>query len=260
VVRKKNAKKKNPERPHSHTDQEADGSGQPRSESIDRSAENTEPPPPNGKSKPASERKHWLDYVMAALTLLAVFGAIAAAGFTGWQAYLSRSQFVASQRAWLTFEEVKVVPPTKFSTTKGADIRLEIKVKNIGNTPATKIEFGIADCFNQECWPGRNLLAERLRSGDTITQIVLFPNDFVTQARVLSIPPDKLRVVKQPGDRTEIWIDMSVGVGYAIGGDAKRHVTAYRYGVIPIQMPSEERTVAGPVSLSPSPLFDSIVD
>src|SRR5262249_19457780 len=57
--------------------------------------------PATGDKATSGERKHWLDYATAFLTLAAAGGAITAAVFTGWQATTADQGLRDSNRAYV---------------------------------------------------------------------------------------------------------------------------------------------------------------
>jgi hypothetical protein len=204
------------------------------------------------------------------LTLIGLFAAALFAGLNlrhlQFEAAEDRARFIATQRAWLSVDEVKIRPDSFFSEARGAQIGIAFRVKNKGHTPATKIEAGITNCEQIKCHAltgnpfAGNAFADHLRSSDTITQLALFQDDEFVVHRTLTIPPEKLRWVKQPGNHTEVWFELFVGVGYSIVGDSKRHVTAIPNGVLPFRIDADEFVFRSPYDLSPSQLVEPVVD
>jgi hypothetical protein len=75
--------------------------------------------PATGDKATSGERKHWLDYATAFLTLAAAGGAITAAVFTGWQA-TTADQGLSTRRISASFI---TGPRTRAATRNGLFLR-----------------------------------------------------------------------------------------------------------------------------------------
>jgi hypothetical protein len=90
--------------------------------------------PAAGDKATRGERKHWLDYATAFLTLAAAGGAITAAVFTGWQATTADQGLRASNRAYVHSTNFRFVHYGAKNERGRTQWSISPSIENTGNT------------------------------------------------------------------------------------------------------------------------------
>jgi hypothetical protein len=120
------------------TEQEESGAYRPSSQATAFSREVHAPKADTKRSEPHQKDKHWLEYATGGFAFIAATGAIAAAVFAGWQAWIAQDAEVRQLRAY-----VHITPGTisvTGNTTIGPfDVTVRPGVKIFGQTPAGSV-------------------------------------------------------------------------------------------------------------------------
>lgn len=90
--------------------------------------------PQSKQNKSRQQDKHWLDYAVAAFALIAALGGVAAAVFTGIQAWVARDTEISQLRPWLI-----VKSGSNFRTDANGGFDIDVSMKNYGQTIANNV-------------------------------------------------------------------------------------------------------------------------
>lgn len=196
---------------------------------------------------------------------LTIIGLVVAALIAGLNLRHIQRDALATHRAWLSIDEVKIRPESGF-TKDGGKLGIEFRVTNKGETPATNIEATITDCDQIKCHAltghpfAGNPFADYLHGDNTVTRLALFQGDHFVVNRTLTYKPEQIFWTTQPDGRTTVNFDLFVGTGYSIIGESKRHVTAIPFGPLQFKFDGDELSFTRSYELAPNQLFEPVVD
>lgn len=105
-------------------------SEQPNSKSVDGSKKDAQEPPAAHHGCSGKEKKHWIDYAIFWAALVAAVATSAAAGFTGWQAWLAKDTAKRQLRGYLVIGS-NYIP----KLGEGIQPFATTTIENIGQTP-----------------------------------------------------------------------------------------------------------------------------
>lgn len=185
-----------------------------------------------------------LNYLSPAIVALAT---IVVAAFTirlknaadrQWQ--VSEKAIIASQRAWLSIDKVWLKEPTAFKDN-GITIAIDVRVSNLGNSPATNVWVMPESWFVKGPKHGdvKQGLIDRLRKhGKIPVGRALFPQENFTYGHIWHVPPEVFQASVSARDDNSLRVGLSilVGVSYLIAGDEEPHVTLCEFGMLNTRM------------------------
>ena len=154
---------------------------------------------------------------------------------------VARTNAVASRRAWLTLEDVKLMPQMEI-TEEGIGFVVQATINNLGQTPATNITVRFISHFphssgDQFKAAEAQFIKALRKSHISLEDAVLFPNDTYVHKLTWGVPKEKfekdIRTHPESGER-QIGITIFVGVGYRIVGDDAVHITYRSYVMLNI--------------------------
>jgi hypothetical protein len=157
---------------------------------------------------------------------------------------INRENFVAMRRAWLSIEDVKLLPPTKF-TDDGFAFRVSATAKHHGETPATSVWIEFESYFPEEneiaFMDAQQQFRGKLRNRPSEMGETLFKGDTFTTAELWGDGPDKIKnaIKTRPNGERKLGFTVFIGVSYRIIGDTTAHVTQYAYGMLNVPVGTE---------------------
>jgi hypothetical protein len=105
----------------------------PSAESAGSRPEIHEPKTDANRDEPGNGDKHWLDYATGVFAFIAAIGAILAAIFSGWQAWIASDTERRQLRAYVSFSTTNPIKMTSSEVTMVID--------NFGETPAKDVQI-----------------------------------------------------------------------------------------------------------------------
>jgi hypothetical protein len=154
---------------------------------------------------------------------------------------INRENFVALRRAWISIEDVKLLPPTEF-TEERFTFRVSATVKHHGDTPATSVWVEFASYFPEDNAVKFTDAQEKFRTGlrghwAEMGQS-LFSGDTFTQIELWADGAEKIKnaIKTRPTGERKFGFVIFVGVSYRIVGDSAPHITQYAHGLLNVQM------------------------
>jgi len=154
---------------------------------------------------------------------------------------VSRESVTATRRAWLSVEDVKLVPPTQFMED-GFTFKASATIKNLGQTPALAVwvDFQTLYLENGETYvTAKDRIMTKARQHpfgghtifpqDTLIQTELFADAKETIIKSISIRPDGQR---------NFGLMLFVTVSYKIVGDEGRHITHHVHDLLNVPVGS----------------------
>lgn len=102
------------------------------------SGKGTQPHFPNHSGNPGNNKKHWLDHAIFWAAVVAAVAAMVAAGFTGWQSWITQDTAKRQLRAYVSIKEIE-----GDMTMVGPNMSPEQRLvaKNVGVSPAFNVEI-----------------------------------------------------------------------------------------------------------------------
>lgn len=160
---------------------------------------------------------------------------------------LNREISVASRRAWVTIDGVKLIHPTQFAEDH-IIFRVQVTTKNLGETPATSIwlacESYFAENNSEDFASAKRRFITGLRDHPVQLGQLLFPGDMDTYRHLWTDGIVKVRpaIRTLPSGQKTIGFNIFIGVSYRIAGDSVAHITYHPYGMlnVPIGTAIEE--------------------
>jgi hypothetical protein len=177
---------------------------------------------------------------------------------------LNREIAIASRRAWVTIEDVKLIHPTKFAED-GIVFRVQLTTRNLGQTPATNVEVVLESYFDENKLENfvdvQQRFIARLRAQPVELGQLLFPNDTDTYRQLWADGVEKMGAAIRtlPTGRKTLGFTILIGVSYRIVGDNAAHITYHQHGMlnVPIETAIQEGRL---VDLPRQPFIAGIAD
>lgn len=138
---------------------------------------------------------------------------------------LNREISVASRRAWISIEDVKLIHPTKFMED-GIVFRVQVVTKNLGQTPATSVwidfESYFSENISEKFTDAERRFKDKLRAHPVELGELLFPGDTNTywQGWADGIEKIKDAIGTRPSGEKRIGFTVFIGLSYRIVGDS----------------------------------------
>jgi hypothetical protein len=150
---------------------------------------------------------------------------------------LNREIAIASRRAWVTIEDVKLIHPTKFAED-GILFRVQLTTRNLGQTPATNVEVALESYFAENKLENfldvQQRFMARLRAQPIELGQLLFPNDTNTYRQRWADGVEKMGAAIRtlPTGRKTVGFTIFIGVTYRIVGDNAAHITYHQHAML----------------------------
>jgi hypothetical protein len=154
---------------------------------------------------------------------------------------INRENLVSVRRAWLSIEDAKLVHRTAFSE-EAFIFRVEITIKNVGQTPALSIWTDFESYFienNTEKFPDAEArFKAKLRSSPAFMGQILFPNDTIVLRQAWEEDRSKIKdaVSLRPTGEKRFGFTIFIGVAYRIVGDETVHITYHPYSMLNVRI------------------------
>ena len=196
-----------------------------------------------------------LSWISPAVTAIAT-GFIAWFTWTLWQssekswlasrrsADIAERALIASNRAWLSIEDVKLIHPTKIAEDK-IIFRVSATIKHHGETPATSVWMAFESYFIEEnetpFIAAQEQFRAKLRGHWSQMGESLFKSDTFTMCQLWADGPDKIKkaITTRPSAERRANFTIFIGVSYRVVGDQQAHITQYAYSMLNVLVGTE---------------------
>lgn len=157
---------------------------------------------------------------------------------------ISNDGAIASRRAWVSIESVKLKPPTRFAED-GIVWGVEIMIKNVGLTPATRVNIRMESrmCLSEQKFiDAETNFKKSLRTHPTQLGDMLFPTETMVQNLTWAEDADKVGsgLTTRPNGDKLLGFEMFVGIAYWINGDDDAaHITYHCHSMLNVPVGTE---------------------